>query len=338
MATTSHAPQPTPERFFNALNAYQQTEAIKAAIKLEIFTAIGEGRTTAAAIAERCKAAERGVRILCDYLTIHGFLSKANGKYALAADTALFLDKRSPAYLGSVADFLTGDAQVEGHRRMADAVRKGGTAKPEAPFQPDDPMWVLFAHAMKPMMMMPAQGMAQELAKGGKAKKVLDIAAGHGVFGIVVAQHNPEAQIYAVDWPKVLEVAAQNAKAMGVAARHHLLPGSAFDVEFGDGYDLVLITNFLHHFDVPTNVKFLKKCHRAMAPGGRTAILEFVPNSDRVTPPTAAAFSLIMLAGTPAGDAFTFDEIKKMCLDAGFARTEMSPAMVGVENLMVAHK
>lgn len=338
MATTSHTPQPTPERIFNALNAFMQTEAIKAAIKLDVFTAIAEGRATPAAIAQHSKAAERGIRILCDYLTIHGFLSKTNGKYALSPDAALFLDKRSPAYLGGIADFLTGERQVEGFQRMADAVRKGGSAKEKDSLEPNDPMWVLFAHAMRPLMMMPAQGIAQEMLKGGKAKKVLDIAAGHGVFGITVAQHHPEAHIYAVDWASVLEVAAQNAKAMGVAARHHLLPGSAFDVEYGEGYDVVLITNFLHHFDVPTCVKFLKKCHKAMSPGGRAAILEFVPNPDRVTPPTAAAFSLIMLAGTPAGDAYTLDEIKKMCTEAGFARTEMSPAMVGVENLVVAHK
>jgi len=338
MVSTGQTPQATPERIFNSLNGYQQTEALKAAIKLEIFTAIGEGKSTPQAIAERTKAAERGVRILCDYLTIHGFLTKTNGKYALAADAALFLDKRSPAYMGSVADFLTGEAQADGHRRMTEAVRKGGTVKAESPFDPDAPMWVLFAQAMKPLMMMPAQGIAQEMAKGGKTKKVLDIAASHGVFGIAVAQHNPEAHIYAVDWPKVLEAATQNAKAMGVGARHHLIAGSAFDVEFGEGYDLVLITNFLHHFDVPTCVKFLKKCHKAMAPGGRAAILEFVPNPDRVTPPTAAAFSLIMLAGTPAGDAYTFDEIKKMCTDAGFSRVDMSAAMVGVENLVVAWK
>ncbi len=68
--------QPTPERFINAINAYQQTEAMKAAVELEIFTAIGEGNTTAATIAKRCKASERGVRTLCDFLTIHGFLTK----------------------------------------------------------------------------------------------------------------------------------------------------------------------------------------------------------------------------------------------------------------------
>jgi len=76
--------QPTPERFFNAINAYEQTEAMKAAVELEIFTAIDEGNTTAATIAKRCEAAERGVRTLCDFLTIHGFLTKEGAQYALA--------------------------------------------------------------------------------------------------------------------------------------------------------------------------------------------------------------------------------------------------------------
>src|SRR5437667_6788208 len=50
--------------------------SMKAAIELEIFTAIAEGNVTAATIAKRCEAAERGVRTLCDFLTIHGFLTK----------------------------------------------------------------------------------------------------------------------------------------------------------------------------------------------------------------------------------------------------------------------
>ena len=49
---------------------------MKAALELEIFTAIAEGNTTAGAIARRCQCAERGVRILCDFLTIHDFLRK----------------------------------------------------------------------------------------------------------------------------------------------------------------------------------------------------------------------------------------------------------------------
>ena len=90
--------------------------------------------------------------------------------------------------------------------------------------------------------------------------------------------------------------------------------------------------------DPPTCTKFLRKVHTALKPGGRAAILEFVPNPDRVTPPTAAAFSLIMLAFTPSGDAYTFRELESMAREAGFSRVELSPTDVGVEQLVVAQK
>jgi ubiquinone/menaquinone biosynthesis C-methylase UbiE len=184
---------------------------------------------------------------------------------------------------------------------------------------------------------MPAQGAAAELRKSGEVRKVLDIAAGHGVYGIAVAQQNPNAQIYGADWKNVLAVAQRNAQKAGVADRYHLLPGSAFETDFGRDFDLVLIPNFLHHFDPPTCTKFLKKVHGALAPNGRAAIIEFVPNADRVTPPAAAGFSVMMLAMTPSG-AYTFAELEKMAKDAGFRRVELSPADLGLARLVVADK
>jgi ubiquinone/menaquinone biosynthesis C-methylase UbiE len=124
--------------------------------------------------------------------------------------------------------------------------------------------------------------------------RVLDIAAGHGLFGIAVARQAPDAIVVAQDWAAVLEVAKANAQKAGVADRIELLPGSAFDVNFGGPYDAVLLTNFLHHFDFPTCVTLLKKIRAAMRPGGRLVTLEFVPNDDRVTPPVAAGFALTM--------------------------------------------
>ena len=106
MHTIAQHPQPTPERFINAISAYEQTEALKAAVELEIFTAIAEGNIAAATIARRCQAAERGVRILCDFLTIHGFLTKGEAQYGLASDSALFLNRHSPAYIGGAIEFL----------------------------------------------------------------------------------------------------------------------------------------------------------------------------------------------------------------------------------------
>jgi SAM-dependent methyltransferase len=337
MATATQPQQPTPERIFNTLHAFHQTEGLKTAIELEVFTAIAEGNTTPATIATRCNASERGVRTLCDFLTVHGFLTKSGAQYGLSPDAALFLVRSSPAYLGGAVEFLLAPKMRESMVRLTEAVKRGGTALGEGNTETDNPEWVKFATGMMPLMFMPAQMMTAELRKGGEAHKVLDIAAGHGLFGIMVAKANPAAQIYACDWKAVLEVAKKNAQGMGVGDRHHLLPGSAFDVDFGNGYDLALVTNFLHHFDVPTCTAFMKKVHASLAPGGRAAILEFVPNADRVSPPSPATFSMIMLSTTPAGDAYTYAELEKMCKDAGFSRVE-GPQSMGMDSLIVAYK
>src|SRR6202795_1742683 len=188
MATTAPNPQPTPERFFSATNAYELIEAMKAAIELEIFTAVAEGNATAATIAKRCQAAERGVRTLCDFLTIHEFLTKDGTQYALAPDAALFLNRHSPAYIGAAMEFVLTPRIREGHARLTEAVRRGGTALGEGTLEPDNPDWVKFAQVMMPLMQMPAEIMAAELRKGGEAHKVLDNAAGHGIFGISAAK------------------------------------------------------------------------------------------------------------------------------------------------------
>ena len=337
MVSISEHKPPTPERFFNAINAYQQTEAMKAAVELEIFTAIAEGNVTAATIATRCQAAERGVRILCDFLAIHGFLNKEANRYTLAPDSALFLDRHSPAYLGGAIEFLLTPRIREGNARLTEAVSRGGTALGEGTLERENPDWVKFAKAMMPLMQMPAEIMAAELRKGGEATKVLDIAAGHGIFGISVAKQNPNAHIYAVDWKNVLQVASDNAQKMGIADRYHPMPGSAFETDFGGGYDLVLITNFLHHFDPPTCTAFMLKVHTCLKVGGRAAIAELIPNPDRITPPTAAAFSMMMLATTPKGDAYTFGELEDISKGAGFSRVELAPPEIGLDRLFIAY-
>jgi 2-polyprenyl-3-methyl-5-hydroxy-6-metoxy-1,4-benzoquinol methylase len=331
--------QPTPALLFDTLNAYQRTQAVKAGIELELFTAIAEGNRTATAIAERCDASERGTRILCDFLTISGFLTKEGSNYALTPDAAMFLDKHSPAYLGTVTQFILSPHLVENFDYLTEAVKQGGSAGKTESLAPDHPMWVRFAQAMAPMMAMPAQLIAQLIDPTGDKKiRVLDIAAGHGLYGLAFAKKNPQAEVTAVDWPNVLEVAKENAQAAGVADRFHTRPGSAFDVDYGTGYDIVLLTNFLHHFDKQTCEAVLKKVRASVADGGRAVTLEFVPNEDRVTPPQAAAFSMMMLGMTPAGDAYTFAELDEMFRNAGFARNEMQDLPPTIQRVVISYK
>jgi len=314
------ADSPSPAIIFDALLAYQRTAALRAAIELDVFRAVGEGPGDVVSIAKHCSASERGIRILCDFLTINRFLIKEGNLYRHTPTSAAFLDPRSPACVASIARFLGNPAMSDPYVRLAEVVRTGRTTLPGVgSVEPENPVWVEFAHSMAPMMAPVAGPLAPIVMQGFSGPvKVLDIAAGHGLFGIEVAKQFPDAHITALDWAPVLEVAKANAQKAGVAARYATLPGSAFDVEYGGPYDIVLLTNFLHHFDPPTNTSLLRKVYAALKPGGRAATLEFVPNEDRVSPPMAAGFSLVMLATTAAGNAYTLSDLKSMYEGAGF--------------------
>lgn len=328
MQAAAHAgDHPTPAIVFETLNAYQRTAALRAAIELDLFRAVGEGQATAPVLARKCGASERGTRILCDYLVIIGILAKEGDVYSHTPSSAAFLDPRSPSCIASVATFLSQPELVTSAQNLSNIVRQGRTSLPgDGTVEPNNPIWVEFARSMSPMMAPMAAPLGRIVLDGISGPiRVLDIAAGHGLFGIEVAKQYPKAHVTALDWAHVLEVALENAQAAGLADRYQLMAGSAFDVDYGGPYDVVLLTNFLHHFDVPTCVKLLKKVRASMKTGGRAAALEFVPNEDRVTPPMAASFSLTMLLTTPSGDAYTFGELESMFRESGFTGITAHP-------------
>jgi SAM-dependent methyltransferase len=326
----------SPQAFIDAVSGYQKTAAVKAAVALDLFTAIENENGELSRISSRVQASERGVRMLCDYLTVQGFLQKETGCYRLTPSTSAFLTTSSPAWMGSILDFFAAPEMIALWLDDPVAFVRNGGSVGLGNMAPNHPVWVKFARAMVPFVAPTAQNIAQQVGTWPQApKRVLDIAAGHGVFGIAIAKAVPGAEVVATDWHAVLEVAKENAAAAGVSARHHTIAGSAFEVEWGTDFDLVLITNFLHHFDRPTCVELLSKVHRSLSPGGRVLAVDFVPNEDRVSPPFAAAFSFVMLASTPQGDAYTVREFEEMGSEAGFSKVSVAPLPPSPESLII---
>jgi 2-polyprenyl-3-methyl-5-hydroxy-6-metoxy-1,4-benzoquinol methylase len=348
----SAAPGPSPVRFFDTVNAYQHSAAMKAAVEVGLFTAIAEAGgndrshgITAAEIARRCRIHPRGARILADYLAILGFLQKSGegegATYANAEDAALFLDRNSPAYCGGAVEFLA-SAHVRAHfDALTDRVRNGGAPlSGDNSLAPNHDMWVRFARGMAGIAMGPAQMLAgitlQQLAPApNKPLKVLDISASHGMYGLAFAQGHPQAHIVGQDWPVVLPVALEHAAKLGLADRYTTLPGSAFEVHFGSGYDVILLPNFLHHFDTATNVTLLKKCRDALRPGGLCVTLEFAPDDSRLQPPGTGTFALVMLASTPSGDAYTVTELTRMYEEAGLVNIHSAMLPIGMQRAIL---
>lgn len=329
---------PSPQLFFETINAFQRTAALKAAVDLEVFTALAEGPAPAEVLAARLSCPVRGIRILADNLVVLGFLTKAAAGYTLTSSSAVFLDKKSPAYIGGAVRFLLAPALTEAFGDLASTIRQGRLHTTEhGTTAPDHPAWVQFAEAMRPLMTAAAQGAAALVPLDtGRATRILDISASHGAFGIAFASKSPRCQLVALDWESVLAVTRGNAAAAGLADRFSVIVGDAFTVDLGRDYDLVLVPNFLHHFSAEQCVGFLRRVRAAMRPGGRVVIVEFVPNEDRVSPPASASFSLVMLGTTPSGDAYTFAEYAEMLSAAGFHGPTLHPLPPTAQSLVLA--
>ncbi len=329
--------EPSPAPIIASIHGYLRTAAIQAAIRLDLFTRIAEGAVGVAALAEASGADPRSLRALCDFLAMDGHLARDGAAYRLTPASALFLDRRSRAYLGSVEQFLASPANIA--QALADplALVAKGAARPVGNTAPDNPVWVTYARAMLPLSAPVARLAAIALAgMAPDAGRILDVAAGSGIFGIELLSALPAARAVALDWAPVLEVARENARQRHVADRLEFLAGSAFDTPFGSGFDVAMLANFIHHFDMPTNVTLMQRARAALAPAGRLAIVEFVRPEDAIPPEPIATFALLMRATTPAGDAYSLPEIESMARAAGFARTSAVPLGHTEQTLIVA--
>lgn len=328
--------EPTPLRFIEAVNGFQRTAVIRAAVEYDVFTAIGEGHDTAEALAAHLGVAVKGARVLADALVIIHLLKKQEGRYSLNDESALFLDRRSPRFLGDSVKFLLSEPVLHAYAHFNEAVRVGGTAAGDGgALEPDHPVWIEFAQGMAPLMFTSVQKVIEVTLPAGR---VLDVAAGHGRFGIGLLEAGAAREVTALDWPNVLALARANAEAAGVADRWHALPGDALTCSLGDGYDTVLLPNFLHHFDPATCRAFLGRVREALAPDGRVAIVEYLPNGDRVSPSAAAWFAVQMLTMTPAGDAYTLAEYTEFLTASGFTEPTIHPIPGAARHVLVAER
>src|SRR5271157_6015210 len=169
---------------YEAALAYLKTAALTGAVKLDVIPLIGGGAVTCDALAEKTATSSRGMRILCDFLTAMGLLTKQNGAYSVAEPGKRYLDPSSPACMGGSIDFY---AAPEIMRLVLDDpvsyIRHGGSAG-LAHLTPDHPAWLRFAKAMSSTARLAAKRAAVYLAARPAPATVLDVAAGHGFYGI----------------------------------------------------------------------------------------------------------------------------------------------------------
>lgn len=304
--------------------SFAAAKILSTAVQLDIFSHIAAGAQTAAEIAQAANASERGTQMLLDALRGFELLTKHKDAYALSPVAAKFLVRNSPDYLGAI---LETDAHWEAWSNLTDAVRNG---KPvHSVFDPAEveKFFSVLTRSLHVQNRLPAQRLAKILGAGSKYQglRVLDVGCGSGVWGIAIAEADPESRITAQDLPKVLDQTRTYLERHGVADRYDFLPGDLHKVAFPAGeYDLALLGHIVHSESVPSTEELFQRLQAALKPGGRVAIIDMIPNDERSGPPFPLIFALNMLVYSDEGGTYTFGEYRKWLTSAGFSSVDLA--------------
>jgi SAM-dependent methyltransferase len=314
--------QLTPERLMQLSFAYAPPIVIAAAANNKIFDTLESGSKTVAQVSKATGASERGVGILMNALVGIDLLRKdRQEKYSLTPESEAFLLSGKP---GTLAGFFGAilPQLISKWLQLTGIVQSG---RPAVAVNQETEGTEFFSQLVENIIPM-SYGGAQKLGdhlKLAKAKnevRVLDLAAGSGIWGIALAQKSPRIRVTAVDWAGMIPTTKRITDKFGVRDRFDFVEGDLLDANFGNGYDVATLGHILHSEGEERSRQLLKKTFRALKSGGAIAIAEWLVNDRRTEPPPSLMFAVQMLVNTERGDTYSFNEIKSWLEEVGFKK------------------
>lgn len=300
---------------------------VEAALHLHVFELLDGGPKPASQIAEVAGASPRGVRILLDALVGLQLLAKQGENYALTPESSAFLVPGKPGFQGGIFKHVSTQLMPK-WLELTEIVRRGGPGRAVNQHGEGAKFFAEFVEDIFPMSYPAARALGGilNLAEATETVRVLDIAAGSGVWGIALAETSPQVRVSAVDWPEVLPVTRRIAARHGVGDRFDFIEGDLRTVDFGTGYQVATLGHILHSEGETHSRALIQKVFNALAPGGTIAIAEMIPNDERTGPAHAVMFAVNMLVNTDEGDTFTFAEMSAWLREAGFVNPRLVDA------------
>ncbi len=309
----------TPQRLMEMAWGYAPPLMLEAAIEVGLFAPLAEGARSLEELSTATGASTRGLRALANGLVGLGLLAKEGDRYALTPESAAFLVPGRPGYHGEFFRHVSRQLLPK-WMQITEVVRTGRPAMAVNAHDEGAAFFAEFVEALFPLGYRAAQVLGQHLGVPRTAEplRVLDIAAGSGVWSIALAEQSPKVEVTVVDWPEVTPVTRRVAERHGVADRYRYVEGDLQDAAFGGPHHVAVLGHILHSEGEARSRRLLRKVHDSLAPGGTIAIVEIVPNEERTGPPMPLIFAVNMLVATEGGDTFTFGEMSAWLGEAGF--------------------
>jgi len=321
------SPRLTVPAIFQMMQAYKITALLATGIELGVFDCMAAGATDALTVATRLHLDPRATKLLMNALAAIGLLEPSGGGHRLSPETDSYLVRKRPGYVGDMTRVMASRWEWSAIQQLPEAVRKGGTVMPEHAETPGYEYWEDFAaHATavaKPTAELTAEVIAH-WASGRRRLDILDVACGHGMYGFTLARQHPQAHVWSLDWPNVLPIAHGHAVQMGVADRVSMIAGDMFTIPLGGPYDVVMVTNVLHHFSEQRATELLRRLCAVLCSGGRLIVVGFaVGEGPAAMDPAPHLFSILMLVWTTQGEVHSMAAYERMMAGAGLLSSNM---------------
>jgi ubiquinone/menaquinone biosynthesis C-methylase UbiE len=237
---------------------------------------------------------------------------------SLTAESSAFLVSTKPSFQGGIIRH-TSSQLLPNWLKLNEVVATGKPALSVNQEKQGGEFFHEFVSDLFPMSYKTASQLAAHLNLGaGGAATVLDLAAGSGVWSIVLAQSGAQVSVTAVDWPEVIDVTKKTVAKFGLSERYTFVEGDLSSADFGSGYTVATLGHILHSEGARRSKALLAKTFEALAPGGTIVIAEFLVNADRTGPLGGLIFAVNMLVNTDEGDTYSFEEISAWLTEAGF--------------------
>lgn len=247
---------------------------------------------------------QRATAVILDALTALGLLKKGKKGYRNSPLAARFLVSGTPHYQG---DILRHADSLWSSWSQLDMVLKTGHP---ADTPHNHRAFIMGMHNIASLIA-PQVIKTIDMTGVGKA---LDLGGGPGTYAMEMARYGAKATVF--DLPETIDITREvtrNAKVPGISFKK----GNVLTDNLGSGYDLVLVSQFIHAFPPEETALILAKACKALKPGGRVAVQEFPLDESRTAPTQGALFSVNMLVQTQGGRCYPASEITALLLQAG---------------------
>jgi precorrin-6B methylase 2/predicted transcriptional regulator len=318
------------------VRGFMRSRVILTAAALDLFTLVHREPAPARRIATVAGTDPRATTRLLDCLVTFGLLDKKDGLYRTTASGALF----SADHPDSIRPMVMHQNRLwDIWSHLTESVRLGANPHRRSVHEEGGESLEAFIGAMHVVGREVAARFAAACAPD-RFSRLLDVGGGSGSYTIAFLRRNPAMTAVLFDHPDVIRMAEQRLRTEGLLDRVTLVGGDFYRDELPAGCDVALLSAIIHQNGVVENLDLYRKIHRALAPGGAVIIRDHVMNDDRTDPPAGALFALNMLVATPAGDTYTFAEIRDALENAGFvsARVVLGGGGEKMDGLVEARK